>query len=1315
MKIGKQILSILVSTCLVMGMLPAVSLAAEDNGEIVDTSGLCEHHTAHDETCGYVEGIEGSPCTHEHGAESYTEITSCTHTHTEECYPVLDNDISGNDATPSEPAEPTECSHVCSAESGCIVQELNCLHEHDENCGYVQEVEGHPCTYVCELCGLTEITEWSWVDEQEIIDPESGVFALPGASAKKPVLYDEIVDMLPTEITATTEDDTETVTLNGWDCDNYPEEGAYTGSYLFNAALPDGYALAEDAPALTVTVKFGGVAVLEATVHSGDHSHPICGAAHKDIGDHKGTCEAVEWTAWDGTSEITYDSNNTAYVYLKDNVTLDDTLNVKRGYTLYLCLNGYSITESGDDEVINVLDSASLILCDCRGSGKITHSEGTTGRGMKVGNSSSQAARFWMFGGEISNNSSLDDGGGVKVQNSNFQMYGGKITDNHVKVVSNYGGGGVCAQNSSFFCMYGGEISNNSSSGDGGGVTVWGYGSFKMYGGTISGNKATGDGGGICTNASLTISGGTINGNTATGDGGGIWTKEYLKIDDSTINGNKAAEGGGVYYNGSSIMQIQDSKVTQNKATDGGGIYVNNSSTLGMRDSSITGNTVTGNGGGVYNNGMFQISGNTDISGNTKNSVGNNVYLPTNKYINITGTLTGSKIGVTTEATPSSSSYIRIATGNKNYADPEKFQYENDGNLSVSVIVSSSGSTAKLVVCVHSWGTDWKSDSSDHWHECSICKGKQDTAAHVYDKEIVVEGYKVSDATCTSGATYYKSCVCGASGTETFESGDTNPDNHSGDLGDDWQSDGSRHWKEYSCCGEKGAIAPHYGGKATCQNKAVCAICNSPYGEFGSHDPAEDIWSKDASGHWHPCKTANCNEKIDFAKHTPGPAATEEAPQTCTECGYELAPKLGHKHVWGAWTSNGDGTHSRTCTKDSSHTETNSCSGGKATCQSPATCSICSQTYGDKDMNNHTGGTEVRGRVEPTTSAPGYTGDTYCKGCNTKIKDGRTIPKKKPAQAGNTSSGDNSGSGNSSNIGTDNGSSSSNTASTPVTTPAVTSVTVPVSGDEKTIRVEAKVSGTTATVGKVDLSKLDTVIGDDVKTGVVTIDFSVLEKKVDTVKLPANVIKQIAKAVNDPDNDAESLEIVLTGGTSIEFDAKTLDAMTAQAKDADIIISIRRTTDNTLNNKQKQTVGSRPAWDVSVTSGGKNILGVGGKVTVSAPYELGTGEKANGIAAYYVDAKGSKKRCETSYDSVKKRVKWKTDHLSVYMIGYDKSGKKDKAAGNTGTVSVAKGDTLWTISRKYGCTVSEIVAANSDLIKNPNRIYLGWQLNIPQN
>lgn len=60
-------------------------------------------------------------------------------------------------------------------------------------------------------------------------------------------------------------------------------------------------------------------------------------------------------------------------------------------------------------------------------------------------------------------------------------------------------------------------------------------------------------------------------------------------------------------------------------------------------------------------------------------------------------------------------------------------------------------------------------------------------------------------------------------------------------------------------------------------------------------------------------------------------------------------------------------------------------------------------------MSNHTGGTEVRGEVEATTGAEGYTGDTYCKGCNTKIEDGKTIPKKD----NDSGRGGNSGSGNS--------------------------------------------------------------------------------------------------------------------------------------------------------------------------------------------------------------------------------------------------------------------------------------------------------------
>lgn len=993
------------------------------------------------------------------------------------------------------------------------------------------------------------------------------------------------------------------------------------------------------------------------------HSHPICGAAHADIGDHTGdNCKDATWTAWDGTSTITYDTNNTAYVYLEKDATRESRLEVKAGCTLYLCLNGQKLESSltssaasqGMSQVINVSNGAKFILCDCKGGGTITHSSGAKGKGVRVGGSDPAAATFSMYGGTISGNHADDPrsgagGAGVEIQNGTFKMYGGTISDNYEENAgSNYGGGGVCAHTSGTFTMYGGIINNNHSATDAGGVMVWGGGAMNIDGGTIRDNTADEAGGGIRTNSYKFI----ISGN-------------------SVIENNTAVKGGGVYYGSSSnTMTISESaRISGNTATHyGGGIYFDKEGTLTMNGGSITGNTATGDGGGVYFNGnTFNISGNLDISGNKKAGADNNVYLPTNKCITIAGALTGSNpIGVTTEKTPDASNYVRIASGSKNDAAPEKFSYEND-STPVSA-TSQNNSTADLVVCQHNLNSTWSSDSFSHWHECSICKGKGDIAAHTYDQETVNEQYKASSATCLSGTTYYMSCVCGAKGADTFEIGDKDPDNHSGILNNDWKSNDTKHWKEYACCGAHAEEAAHSGGTATCQNKAVCSTCNKPYGNLGSHVPAS-TWSKDASGHWHACQTPNCNEQLAFAAHTPGPAATEDAPQLCTVCSYELAPALAHTHVWGAWISNGDGTHTRTCAKDGSHTETNACSGGIATCQNSAICSVCNTAYGAKDMTNHTGGTEVRGSVEATTSTEGYTGDTYCKGCDTKLADGKTIPKKDSGSSGGSSTGGSSSGGTSG--GTGSGSSGGNT------TPS-TSVTVPVSGEEKTIRVDSTVSSTTATIEDIDLSKLNTVIGNDVKTGVVTIDFSVLEKQIDTVKLPANVIKQIADAVKDPSNDAESLSIVLTDGTSIEFDEKALSKKTAQTNQTDITISIKRTTDSALSALQQQAVGSQPAWDIKLTSGGKNISDMGGVITLHTPYELRSGEQSNGIVVYYVDENGNRESCETSYDPVKKLISWKTSHLSVYMIGYDENrvtpdtDTEDQSALNGSQVSKLK-------------------------------------------
>lgn len=1001
------------------------------------------------------------------------------------------------------------------------------------------------------------------------------------------------------------------------------------------------------------------------------HSHPICGEAHTDIGDHTGdNCKDATWTAWDGTSTITYDTNNTAYVYLEKDATRESRLEVKAGYTLYLCLNGQKLESSltssasqGMSQVINVSNGAKFILCDCKGGGTITHSSGAKGKGVRVGGSDPAAATFSMYGGTISGNHADDPrsgagGAGVEIQNGTFKMYGGTISDNYEENAgSNYGGGGVCAHTSGTFTMYGGIISDNQSVTDAGGVTVVG-GTMNIYGGTIRDNTAKGNGGGIWTN----INGFIISGN-------------------SVIENNTAVNGGGVFYQGdsSSNMTISESaRISSNTATgNGGGIYFKNKGTLTMNGGSITGNTATGDGGGVYFGGdIFSISGGVEINSNTKNSANNNVYLPTNKSITIAGALTGSNpIGVTTEKTPDASNYVRIASGSKNYAAPEKFSYEND-STPVSA-TSQNNSTADLVVCQHNWNSTWRSDSYSHWHDCSICKGKGDMAAHTYDQQVKTKAYEKSSATCLSGTTYYMSCVCGAKGADTFEIGDKDPDNHSGILNNDWKSNDTNHWKEYSCCRAHAEEAAHSGGTATCQNKAVCSTCNKPYGDLASHVPAS-TWSKDASGHWHACQTPNCNEKLAFTAHTPGPAATEDAPQLCTVCSYELAPALEHTHVWGAWISNGDGTHTRTCAKDSSHTETNACSGGIATCQSSAVCAVCNTAYGAKDMTNHTGGTEVRGSVEATTSTEGYTGDTYCKGCNTKLADGKNIPKKDSGSSGGSSTGGSSSggtSGGNSSGGTSGGTGSGSSGGN--TTPS-TSVTVPVSGEEKTIRVDSTVSSTTATIEDIDLSKLNTVIGNDVKTGVVTIDFSVLEKQIDTVKLPASVIKQIADAVKDPSNDAESLSIVLTDGTSIEFDEKALSKKTAQTNQTDITISIKRTTDSALSALQQQAVGSQPAWDIKLTSGGKNISDMGGVITLHTPYELRSGEQSNGIVVYYVDENGNRESCETSYDPVKKLISWKTSHLSVYMIGYDENrvtpdtDTEDQSALNGSQVSKLK-------------------------------------------
>lgn len=79
-----------------------------------------------------------------------------------------------------------------------------------------------------------------------------------------------------------------------------------------------------------------------------------------------------------------------------------------------------------------------------------------------------------------------------------------------------------------------------------------------------------------------------------------------------------------------------------------------------------------------------------------------------------------------------------------------------------------------------------------------------------------------------------------------------------------------------------------------------------------------------------------------------------------------------HNHSWGEWTSNGNGTHTRTCTADSSHTETGNCSGGKATSTEKAVCETCHTAYGELLQPAKTVIT-----TPPTLHLPAYVGNEY--------------------------------------------------------------------------------------------------------------------------------------------------------------------------------------------------------------------------------------------------------------------------------------------------------------------------------------------------
>jgi hypothetical protein len=217
-----------------------------------------------------------------------------------------------------------------------------------------------------------------------------------------------------------------------------------------------------------------------------------------------------------------------------------------------------------------------------------------------------------------------------------------------------------------------------------------------------------------------------------------------------------------------------------------------------------------------------------------------------------------------------------------------------------SVILAATGHSA----------SDWKSDNTDHWKECTVVGCgviiEDSKAAHTAGEWIID-----TPATATTSGSKHKECtVCGYTmATETIPA--TGGGEHTHSYGSEWKNDADNHWHECSC-GDKKDTAAHTAGEWIIDTPATattdgskhkeCTVCGytmtietipATGGGEHTHSYGSD-WKNDATNHWHEC---SCGDRADKAAHDFKWVVDKEATATqkgskheeCRVCGYKKA------------------------------------------------------------------------------------------------------------------------------------------------------------------------------------------------------------------------------------------------------------------------------------------------------------------------------------------------------------------------------------------------------------------------------------------
>ena len=162
-----------------------------------------------------------------------------------------------------------------------------------------------------------------------------------------------------------------------------------------------------------------------------------------------------------------------------------------------------------------------------------------------------------------------------------------------------------------------------------------------------------------------------------------------------------------------------------------------------------------------------------------------------------------------------------------------------------------------------------------------------------------------------------------------------------------WKHDENTHWKECMVkgCGLKTDVTDHSGGQASCQKKAECEVCGQEYGELEAHNYGSE-WKHDGTSHWRECQTEGCTEKTDVAVHSGGQATCQKKAE-CDICNQEYG-EFGAHNYGSEWKHDGT-SHWRECQTEgcTAKTDVAKHSGGQATYQKKAICSVCKVSYGE--------------------------------------------------------------------------------------------------------------------------------------------------------------------------------------------------------------------------------------------------------------------------------------------------------------------------------------------------------------------------------